>query len=87
MSNGDRRLHQGSSRHLDEQQRNPSEREDAYAPEADAIGRDAGPEPRGATEDIENEGSTRDRDQNSALGGDVATRSSTAPTPEDERAG
>ncbi len=35
--------------------------------------------------DAEEPGSTRDRSQESALGGDVATRSSTAPTPPNER--
>jgi hypothetical protein len=41
---------------------------------------EAGRDPTGAT-------STHDRDQPGALGGDVATRSNTRPTPPDERVG
>lgn len=41
---------------------------------------EAGRDPTGATD-------MRDREQPGALGGDVATRSSTRPTPPDEKAG
>lgn len=85
MPDDDRRMHEGRSRHLDEQQRGHSRQEDAYTPEADAIGVEEGTPRRGATEDLIDARNDPDRERESALGGKVATRSSTAPTPEDER--
>lgn len=85
MATDDRRMHEGRSRSLGEQHRDHSEREDPYTPHADSIGRESSTPRQGATEDVEGEGSTADREQGSALGGDVATRSSTRETPEDER--
>ena len=75
MAKDDRRMHEGRSRSLDDRQ--PRETRDGE----NIIGRDAGD---GREEEPS---STTDRDQESALGGHVATRSGTAETPEDERFG
>lgn len=73
MATDDRRMHEGRSRSLDD--REPRQERD----EESIIGRDAG-------DDREEEvSSITDREQESALGGHVATRSGTAETPEDER--
>ena len=70
MATDDRRMHEGRSRSLDDHE--PREGRD----ETTIIGRDA------PQDDVT---STTDRAQESALGGDVATRSGTAETPEGER--
>lgn len=74
MATDDRRMHEGRSRSLDD--REPRETRDEEA----IIGRDTD----GREDEVT---STTDRAQESALGGDVATRSGTAETPEDERLG
>ncbi|NIJ18811.1 hypothetical protein FHS95_000480 [Sphingomonas naasensis] len=74
MATDDRRMHEGRSRNLDD--REPHGQRD----EESVIGADA----RRIEGDVT---STSDRAQESALGGDVATRSGTAETPEDERLG
>jgi hypothetical protein len=75
MATDDRRMHEGRSRSLDD--REPREAREGRD-EENIIGRDAD----GREDEVT---STTDREQESALGGDVATRSGTAETPEDER--
>lgn len=74
MATDDRRMHEGRSRSLDD--REPREARQGRDEES-IIGRDA----RGEEE----VSSTTDREQESALGGHVATRSGSGKTPEDER--
>ena len=86
MATDDRRMHEGRSRSLDDREPRDRGNEESRS-EGDAIGSgDRAPED-GAVDDIRDRDSTLDRDQESALGGDVATRSGTAETPEDERLG
>ncbi|AQR73162.1 hypothetical protein [Sphingomonas sp. LM7] len=72
MATDDRRMHEGRSRSLDD--REPREPRD----EESVIGRDAD----GREDEVT---STTDREQESALGGHVATRSGAAEAPEDKR--
>lgn len=72
MATDDRRMHEGRSRSLDD--RAPRQQRD----EESIIGRDT----HGRDDEVTD---TTDLEQESALGGDVATRSGTAETPEDER--
>lgn len=75
MATDDRRMHEGRSRSLDD--RAPRAERD----EESIIGAD---ERRREGDEVP---STMAGGQESALGGDVATRSGTAETPEDERLG
>jgi hypothetical protein len=75
MATDDRRMHEGRSRGLDD--REPRQQRD----EESIIGAD---ERRREGDEVPN---VTDQEQESALGGDVATRSGTAETPEDERLG
>ena len=75
MATDDRRMHEGRSRSLDH--REPRAERD----EESVIGAD---ERRREGDEVP---STTTAEQESALGGDVATRSGTAETPEDERFG
>ena len=75
MATDDRRMHEGRSRSLDD--REPRQQRD----EESIIGAD---ERRREGDEAPN---VTDQEQESALGGDVATRSGTAETPEDERLG
>lgn len=74
MATDDRRMHEGRSRNLDD--REPREARQGRDEES-IIGRGA--------RDEEEVSSTTDREQESALGGHVATRSGSGETPEDER--
>lgn len=74
--NGDRRMHEGRKPGLDGGARGHERHEEAVD-----TGPDRGPGAPGEIDDM------RDRDQDSALGGKVATRSGTGPTPEDQRDG
>jgi hypothetical protein len=73
MAKDDRRMHEGYPKPGQDTKRDQQ-------PSSDDAATTAAQQPEG---DIAND---IDRDQSSALGGDVATRSSTAPTPESERA-
>lgn len=75
MATDDRRMHEGRSRSLDD--REPRQERD----EESIIGADAR---RREGEEVPG---TTAREQESALGGHVATHSGTAETPEDERTG
>ncbi|RHW16754.1 hypothetical protein D1610_13570 [Sphingomonas gilva] len=75
--NGDRRMHEGRKPGLDEER----EHERHEEPVDGLAGRE-----RGVAAEGGEVSDMRDREQPSALGGDVATRSGTAETPEDERA-
>ena len=85
MATDDRRMHEGRSRSLDD--REPRDRgNEEPRNEGDFIGSgERTPEDR-PVDDIRERGSTTDREQESALGGHVATRSGSRETPEDERA-
>lgn len=85
MATDDRRMHEGRSRSLDDREPRDRGNEEPWS-EGDAIGTDR-PSEDGPVEDIRDEETTIDRHQESALGGDVATRSGTAETPEDEKFG
>jgi hypothetical protein len=73
--NGDRRMHEGRKPGLDDNHRGHERHEEPVD-----TGADRGPGAPGGEVN-----SMRDRDQDSALGGDVATRSNTRETPADER--
>lgn len=74
----DRRMHEGDKPGL-APERGHERHEDTVA-EGDNIGREEAEAGGSGGAD-----SVTDREQPSALGGDVATRSGTAPTPEEER--
>lgn len=74
--NGDRRMHEGRKPGLDEKR--GSERHEE--PVDGLAGRE-----RGAAAEGGQVSDDRDRNQQSALGGDVATRSSTRETPPEDR--
>lgn len=74
MANDDRRMHEGRSRSLDEQHRGHEHHEDVRS-DNDRIGTDDDTPQDGPVDDIRDAGSTSDREQDSALGGHVATRS------------
>lgn len=85
MADSDRRMHEGRTPGL-VPGRGHEHHEDPVT-DADAIGTPA-PPPRSTDQsETEEAGTTVDREQASALGGETATRSGTAPTPEDERRG
>jgi hypothetical protein len=73
MATDDRRMHEGESRSLDDREPHEGRR---GRDEEGIIGRDT------PQDEVT---STTDGEQESALGGDVATRSGTAETPEEER--
>ena len=75
MATDDRRMHEGRSRSLDDREPRTARDEESI------IGAD---ERRREGDDVP--GTTAGA-QDSALGGDVATRSGTAETPDDERTG
>ncbi|WP_315761095.1 hypothetical protein [Sphingomonas sp. Y38-1Y] len=82
MAEDDRRMHEGDTPGL-----NPGrghERHEEPVTAADAIGADDdNAPPDGPVGDVDAVGDGQDQD--SALGGDVATQSGTGPTPEEER--
>lgn len=84
----DQRMHGGNTTGL-EPGRGHERREQPYTPEADAIGTEQDPRARVAHggHGPANEDRTDAPPGESALGGDVATRSGTGETPADERAG
>jgi hypothetical protein len=84
MATDDRRMHEGRSRSLDDREPRDRGNEEPRS-EGDFIGSGARAPEDGPVDDIRDEGGPTDRDQESALGGHVATRSGTAETPEDER--
>jgi hypothetical protein len=77
MAHDDRRMHEGRSRSGDERHRGHEHHEDARS-ENDRIGAGDDTPQDGAVDDIRDVDSTTDRDQDSALGGHVGTRSSGA---------
>lgn len=81
--NGDRRMHEGRKPGLDESRGH--ERHETPLTDADRIGREDDATGQADTRGAEQGGSTLDREQESALGGDVATRSGRAPTAEELR--
>ena len=74
MAHDDRRMHEGRSRSEGEH-RGHEHHEDVRS-ENDRIGAGDGTSQDGAVDDIRDADSTTDRDQDSALGGHVGTRSS-----------
>ncbi len=78
-------MHEGRSRSLDDREPRDRGNEEPRS-EGDAIGT-ARPSEDGPVDDIRDRNSSSDRNQESVSGGDVATRSGTAKTPEDERLG
>ncbi|MDT8758110.1 hypothetical protein MZO42_05315 [Sphingomonas psychrotolerans] len=86
MAEDDRRMHEGRSRSLDDREPRDRGNEEPRS-EGDFIGSGERPSEDGPVNDIRDRDSTSDREQESALGGDVATRSGTAETPEDEKLG
>lgn len=86
MATDDRRMHEGRSRSLDDREPRDRANEEPRS-EGDFIGSDERESEDGPVDEIRDRDSTADREQESALGGDVATRSGTAETPEDERLG
>jgi len=86
MATDDRRMHQGRSRSLDDRERGHERHEEQRGP-GDMIGSGERTPADGPTAEVEEVSSTTDRDQESALGGHVGTRSGSAETPEDDKAG
>jgi hypothetical protein len=85
MATDDRRMHEGRSRSLDDREPRDRGNEEPRS-EGDLIGTGERPPEDGPTDDIRDRSGTTDREQESALGGHVATRSGLGETPEDERA-
>ena len=74
MATDDRRMHEGRSRSLDDREPRNHAHDEPYT-DADRIGAKDEPPQSGPVEDVEDVDSTVEREQESALGGHVATRS------------